>query len=143
MKYWGNFNDNKWSWSTMDDAAAYTIEVLLNGNGVQEGRGGYFQFRSGAHSIVEFAKIYECVKGTKVNVIREGSIEDLERAVSSARKDNGPGRFFEHIPLAANLLGQTGKWELHDILSLGHCRTPTTLENFLSSSRSETYCGSR
>ncbi|KAH7349209.1 hypothetical protein BKA66DRAFT_476691 [Pyrenochaeta sp. MPI-SDFR-AT-0127] len=137
MRYWGDCKDNKFSWSTMDDAAAYTIEVLLNGNGVQESRGGYFSFRSGAHSIAELARIYESINGTKVKVIREGSIEDLERIVSSKRKEYGPQRFFELVPLAANLLGQTGKWELQDVLSLEHVRKPTTLEELLIGSQSQ------
>lgn len=139
LQYWGDCNNNKISWSTMEDTAAYTIELLLNGDGVQEGRGGFFEIRSGANSIEEFAKIYEAVNGIKVNVVSKGSIADLEHAVISARKENSPNEWYKHMNLAFNLLAQTGKWELRNVLSLEHIRKPTPLDQFLQASKAEKF----
>ncbi|KAH6995380.1 hypothetical protein EDB80DRAFT_755426 [Ilyonectria destructans] len=68
LRYWADGNTKKYPWTTQDDAAAFTIEVLLNGAGVQEGRGGFFSFYSGQHTIEELATAYEKVSGTNVEV---------------------------------------------------------------------------
>ncbi|KAF9881536.1 hypothetical protein CkaCkLH20_00682 [Colletotrichum karsti] len=66
MKYWGDGNKQQYSWTHQDDAAAWTIEILINGDGVQEGNGGFFRMRSGEHTIEELALIYEETTGTYV-----------------------------------------------------------------------------
>ena len=85
LRYRGDDNENRYCWSTQDDAAAFTIEVLLKGAGVQEGCGGFFRFYSGKNTIEEFASVYEKVSGTKVEVVKEGSTQELEAELARQR----------------------------------------------------------
>lgn len=41
MQYWGHGDaESKWTWSTQEEAAAWTIHILLYGDSVQAGKGG-------------------------------------------------------------------------------------------------------
>jgi hypothetical protein len=98
MRYWGNGDTNsKWPWSTQDDAAAWTIDILLYGDGVQAGNGGFFTVRSGETTIEELATVHEKVFATKVDVTREGNVEDLETELARLRKEKDRARLIEYM----------------------------------------------
>jgi hypothetical protein len=87
-----------------DDAAAWTIDILLYGDGVQAGNGGFFKVRLGETTIKELATVYEKVYVTKVDVTREGSMEDLEAELARLRKENGRARSIEYMWESAAVL---------------------------------------
>ncbi|KAH7141122.1 hypothetical protein EDB81DRAFT_799447 [Dactylonectria macrodidyma] len=133
MSYWGNGNTVKYPWSITEDIAAWTIEILINGKGVQQGKGGFFRFRSGENTVEEFAEIYEKSTGTKVDVVNEGSLEDLEVELASDRETKGRAAWFEYLPKAAVLLGNKGFWNWEERDNLDHVKAPTSLESWLKS----------
>jgi hypothetical protein len=47
MRYWGNSNTNFHTWSAKDDAAEWTIAILLYGEGVQAGKEASSKFALG------------------------------------------------------------------------------------------------
>lgn len=81
MHYWGDGDQIKHPWSHLNDVAAWTIEILINGDGVRDGNGGFFSLRSGRHTIRELARTYQEVTGTEVQVIRQGNLEDLKNHI--------------------------------------------------------------
>ncbi|UPL01338.1 hypothetical protein LCI18_012272 [Fusarium solani-melongenae] len=131
MSYWGNGNTVKYPWSVTEDIAAWTIEILINGKGVQEGKGGFFRFRSGENTVEEFAAIYEKSTGTKVDVVNGGSLEDLEAELAIDRKTKDRAAWFEYLPKAAVLLGNKGFWDWEERENLDHVKAPTSLESWL------------
>lgn len=131
LRYWADGNTEKYPWSTQDDAAAFTIEVLINGAGVQEGRGGCFRFYSGKHTIDELAAAYERVGGTKVEVVREGTAEALEAELARQRSSKPLSKWFEWIPYAFALQSIKGSWNMENPTTLGHGRRPATLEEYV------------
>lgn len=130
MRYWGNGTADKWPWSTQDDAAEWTIDILLHGEGVQAGRGGLFKFSSGVTTIKELAEVHELVFGNKVEVVREGSTEDLEEELARLRKADRSG-YFKYMFEAAAVLASKGLWENRDVTVLPQFRAPTLLEEYL------------
>ncbi|KAF6817228.1 hypothetical protein CPLU01_13636 [Colletotrichum plurivorum] len=131
MRYWGDGNKYPQPWTTQDDAAAWTIEVLLNGNGVQEGKGGFFSMHSGEHTIEELALAYEEETGTYVDVRRQGSLVDLADELARLRREKGRLRYFEYLPEAAALIGNRGRWKMEDVVDFRDVRKPTSLEQYL------------
>jgi len=89
MRYWGDGKTSKWPWTTQDDAAEWTIDIMLHGDGVQEGKGGFFRFHSGVTTIEELAAAREEIFGTKVEITRERSLKDLEAELARLRKEKG------------------------------------------------------
>jgi nucleoside-diphosphate-sugar epimerase len=134
MHYWGNGKTDKWPWTTQDDAAEWTIDVLLYGDGVQAGNGGFFKFSSGVTTIEELAAVYESVLGTKIDLIREGDVEDLEKKLTEVRKDNRNG-YFEYMSEAAAVIASKGLWENKDVTVLGQFKKPTSLAQYLTEAR--------
>ncbi|TDZ99673.1 hypothetical protein C8034_v000027 [Colletotrichum sidae] len=132
MRYWGDGNKQLYPWSDPDDAAAWTIEILINGVGVREGNGGFFQVRSGELTIEELALRYEECTGTYVEVRREGSLIDLADEVSGLRKKKGRARYYEYMPQAAALIGDRGFWKMDNVLDLDGAHKPTRIEDVLS-----------
>jgi hypothetical protein len=132
MRYWGNgVTNSKWPWSTQDDAAAWSIDILLYGDGVQAGKGGFFKVRSGETTIEKLAIVYEKVYATKVNVAREGSVEDLEAELARLRKEKGRARPIEYMWESAVVLASKGLWENKDVTVLDQFKKPTSLEGAL------------
>lgn len=131
LRYWADGNTKKFPWTTQDDAAAFTIEVLLNGAGVQEGRGGFFRWYSGQHTIDEFAAAYEKVSGAKVEVVKEGTAADLETEVSRHRSTKPLSSYLEWLPLAFALVSFSDVLEMERSISLDHVRTPAVLEELI------------
>ena len=131
MQYWGNGDAIKWPWSNQDDVAVWTIDILLHGDGVQAGNGGFFRVRSGENTIGELAAAYAKVFETKVDIIREGSLEDLEAEVARLRKEKGRGRYIEYLPLSSTLLGTKGLWEFSPNVTVLSDIKKSTLEEYL------------
>lgn len=131
LHYWGDGDQTKHPWTHMDDAVAWTIEVLINGDGVRDGNGGFFSFRSGRHTIRELARAYQDVTGTEVQIVRQGNLEDLRTRLARERAEKGRERYFEYLPLASALVNATVDWEMNDPTVLDHIHAPTTLESAL------------
>ncbi|UPK96262.1 hypothetical protein LCI18_007197 [Fusarium solani-melongenae] len=129
--YWGNVHEQKTPWTTMDDAAAWTIEVLLTDEGVRAGKGGYFKFYSGTNSAVELAKTYESVSGTEVKFVCDGTAEDLEKTLEKAKEEEGRVGSFESLLLTYSKIALQGLWQIHDPIVLDHAKKPTTFEEHL------------
>jgi nucleoside-diphosphate-sugar epimerase len=134
MRFWGNGLVDKWPWSTQDDAANWTIDILIHGKGVQAGEGGFFKIRSGVTTIQELAAVYEKVFAAKINTVREGSVEDLEAKLWALRKEK-PSAYFEYMNEAAAVLASRGLWESKDFTFLDQFREPTPLEQYLLESK--------
>ncbi|KAH7363466.1 hypothetical protein B0T11DRAFT_282646 [Plectosphaerella cucumerina] len=135
MSYWGNGNTVKHPWSTTEDIAAWTIETLINGKGVQQGEGGFFRFSSGHITMEELAALYEKVTGIKTDIVNRGTLEDLEKELAEARRTKGRASFFEYLPLAAALLGAKGVWRMEEQDAVYHARAPTSLESWLKTQK--------
>ncbi len=132
MRYWGEGNVvGKWPWSAQDDAAAWTIDILLQGEGVQEGKGGFFKFSSGVTTIQELANSYESVYGMKVDLVREGSVEYLEIELARLRKKKGVALNHEYMSEAAAVIGAKGLWENKDVVLLKQFQKSVSLEDYL------------
>ncbi|KAK1496590.1 hypothetical protein CTAM01_08228 [Colletotrichum tamarilloi] len=133
MRYWGEGNKKLHSWTAQDDVAAWTIEILINGDGVQQGKGGFFRMRSGVNTIEELALAYEEATGTFVEVKRQGTLGMLAEEIARLRKEKGRARNFEYLPEVVAFLSDQGLFEVpaSGIVSLGHVRKPTTLEEHL------------
>lgn len=129
--YWADGNTKKYPWTTQDDAAAFTIKVLLNGAGVREGHGGLFSFYSGLHTIQEFAAAYAKVSGSMVEVVSKGTAEDLEAELVKQCRTKHPSKYFEWVPLAFALLSIRGVWKVENPIPLEHIRKSATLDEYL------------
>ncbi|OBT69834.1 hypothetical protein VE03_00986 [Pseudogymnoascus sp. 23342-1-I1] len=133
MRYWGNENTkSKWPWSTQDDAATRTIDILLHGDGVQAGKGGFFKIRSGVTTIEELAAVHEKVFRIKVDVTRAGSVDDLEKELARLRKEKGRTGYGEYMSEAAALIASKGLWENTDVTELAQFKKPATLEEYFT-----------
>ena len=66
-------------------------------DGVQAGNGGFFKIRSGETTIEELAAVHEKVFETRVDVTREGSVEDLEAELALLPKEKGRARSIEYM----------------------------------------------
>ncbi|KAF4462602.1 nad dependent epimerase [Fusarium albosuccineum] len=133
LKYWADGNLRKWSWSAQDDVAAWTIEILINGKGVQEGKGGSFRFRSGEVTIDSLADAYKRVTGKEIEVVKVGEVEDLERQVGRLSDQNGRDNHWAYLAESVSLIGSKGGWEMKaaDVTVLDHVKKPRTLDECL------------
>jgi hypothetical protein len=131
IEFWGHADEYKFPWTAQEDVAAYTIEIMLNEKGVQEGAGGMFRVQSGAHDYYELAKAYEDVTGTKMDVVRKGTEKELEELLAKERKEKGRKRYFEYMGLASELAGAKGQWEYKDYTDLSHVRMPVSLHELV------------
>ncbi|UPL01678.1 hypothetical protein LCI18_012612 [Fusarium solani-melongenae] len=133
LQYWADGNTSKTSWSSQDDVAAWTIEIFLNGEGVQEGKGGFFRFRSGEVSMEELADAYRRISGREIELKKVGSLEDLERDLARLRLEHGRANHWEYAKQVAALLTLKGSWKLDadELTVLDHVKKPRTLEECL------------
>jgi nucleoside-diphosphate-sugar epimerase len=133
FKYWADGNLRKWSWSAQDDVAAWTIEILINGEGVQEGEGGFFRFRSGEVTIDSLADAYKRITGNEVEVTRMGELEDIEKDVARLRLEHGRAKHWTYLPQSIALIATKGGWEMktEEVTVLDHVKEPRSLEECL------------
>jgi nucleoside-diphosphate-sugar epimerase len=129
MRYWGNGDNVKLPWSTQEDAAAWTIDILMHGDGVQAGNGGFFRIRSGETTVRELASVYEKVFGKKVDVTREGSLRELETQLARLRKEKGRTGYLQYMEHEAEVLTNKGLWAMRDLTVLDQFKKPTPLED--------------
>jgi NAD(P)-dependent dehydrogenase (short-subunit alcohol dehydrogenase family) len=134
MRYWGDGKTDKWPWTAQEDAAEWTIDILLYGDGVQAGKGGFFKISSGVTTIEELAAAYEKVLETKVDVVREGDVQDLDAKLAKLRKDNRTG-YIEYMSEAAAMVASKGQWEHKDATVLEQFKQPTSLAQYLAGTK--------
>lgn len=118
-----------WSWTTMKDAAEFSIKLLMTEE-VKEGKGGYFSIKSGESSPYDIARAYETVRGVHVDVKYMGTSGELDEQVSEARRELGASRFREYLPILSQWLGYRGKTQLENAQSVNG-ESATALEDFL------------
>lgn len=137
MKYWGdNGTTDKHPWITQSDAAEWTIDVLLYGEGVQAGNGGIFRIQTGNTTIKELAAVYQKVYGTEVELVLEGSVEDLDTKLTTLRKVPAPMAYFGWMSEAAALIASKGLWEMKKVDKLEQFKTPVSLVQWLMEKKS-------
>ncbi|KAJ5104115.1 hypothetical protein N7532_004644 [Penicillium argentinense] len=125
-----NKGDAKWAWTSMKDAAEFSIDLLTR-NDVKEGAGGYFAVKSGEISSHDIARAYENVTGFKVDVIYVGHLDSLDQQVQQARQDHGPSEYKKYLPLELQLFGYRGKFELQNAETIVNGRRTISLEDLL------------
>lgn len=135
IRFWGSEATDKFPWSTQDDAAEWTIDILLYGKGVQSGNGGFFKIFSGVTTVKELAEVYQKVFDIQVEIVCEGSIKNLEQRLVRLRNTDKNG-YFRYMVEAAALLASKGLWENHDVTVLSQFKQPTSLEQFLRDTKS-------
>lgn len=123
-------------WITQGDAAEWTIDILLFGEGVQDGKGGVFKIRSGDTSIKELAEVYEKVYGTEVELVKQGSVGELEAKLEEMRKTPAPLAYFGWMSEAAALIASKGLWEMKKVDRLEQFKTPVSLKEWLEGKKS-------
>ncbi|KAK7414541.1 hypothetical protein QQX98_006568 [Neonectria punicea] len=124
--------------SFTSDGGKAKLEYWADGNlrrmsCVQEGKGGFFRFRSGEVTIDSLADAYKRVTGNEVEVTRMGELEDLERDVARLRLEHGRAKYWAHLPQAMTLVATKGGWEMkaEDMTVLDHVKKPRSLEECL------------
>jgi hypothetical protein len=80
--------------------------------------------------------VYEKVYGTKVDLVREGSVEELEEKLVEMRKAPAPLAYFGWMSEAAALVASKGLWEMKKVDRLEQFKTPLSLEEWLEESKS-------
>ncbi|KAK1148640.1 hypothetical protein N8T08_008525 [Aspergillus melleus] len=131
-EFLGTGDTKRVSWTTMDDAAAYTIELLCNNPAIREGQGGVFRFRSGEPTLREMAAVYEKVTGQEVEVVCKGSLEDGERELDAKKRETGRAGLWDRLRLSSSVAAARGLWEFKEpVLDLSYVKEPTTFEEHL------------
>ncbi|CRK34769.1 hypothetical protein HYQ45_008088 [Verticillium longisporum] len=134
FRYWGDDGlKTKHPWVTQDDAAVYTIDVLLHGKGVQDAQGGFFHIPSGRSTIAEIAEAYGRVSGKPYEVEKADSLDELRQQVDESRKRLGRGRAWDYASLAMQLESNSGIFEMADeqLYDVNKVKTATTLDDAL------------
>ncbi|KAI9150731.1 hypothetical protein HJFPF1_10507 [Paramyrothecium foliicola] len=130
LRYWADIAKQKIPWTTMHDAAKWTIELLLSNNDIRNGKGGVFQFQSGCESYEELAKVYERVNNVSVKLICLGNVDSLAESLAAERKRKGKAGFFDYLYLAWSRIASEGRWQLQDPLEFPNL-PPTSFEEHL------------
>lgn len=105
--YYGDDDENKRSGKIMDDTAAYTIEILLNGRACRKVRAGYFGLSRERISSGSMWKCFERVAGRRVELVRGRDLEDAERELGAASERN-PLDVRGYLLDAASVVGEEG-----------------------------------
>lgn len=108
---WGSGHE-VWHWTTEGDAAEFAVSIIERDDAVQ---GGFWRVRSGANSLRELATMYQAVRGVKVDVHINGTVEELREAALQARESGSPKASFEYIGLFYQLYQVDGTWEQMEI----------------------------
>ncbi|PMD45886.1 NAD(P)-binding protein [Hyaloscypha variabilis F] len=128
MEYWGDGNRDKYPWTTQENAAAWTIDILMHGTGVQAGEGGFFKIRSGVTTIDELAA---------VKVTKRGSTANLVAELARLRKEKGRVNYIEYMSEEAAVVANKGLWENNEVAMLEEFEKPTSLEDWLRGDKSK------
>lgn len=112
IEFWGS-PDDKYDWTSMRDAAEFAFETL-DREGVKQGDGGCFTFRSGQMTPREAAAAYEKVKGVKVDLVCKGSVADLEEVALKAAKEGTIQNYWTYILYFVHLLTLKRTWTLQN-----------------------------
>ncbi|OQV03612.1 hypothetical protein CLAIMM_08632 [Cladophialophora immunda] len=130
MKYWGD-GQARYTWTSMKDCAETSIEILTSDPGVLAGKGGIFCIQSGSHTVSEFAEAYERATGIKVELVRQGDLQDLETRVADMRARYGPSRYFHYLRDLIIMLTIQGKWVVQNLTSYDH-NPKSSLEDIIA-----------
>ncbi|KAE8320742.1 hypothetical protein BDV39DRAFT_32948 [Aspergillus sergii] len=123
--------DATMSWTTMKDAAEFSISLLTRMD-VQKGNGGYFSVKSGDCSPHDIARAYQNVTGASVDVRYTGTVDQLIQKLEHARQQHGPGQYMQYLALAAQSFLYSGKLQLQNAeTSIDGKPTTTSLEDLL------------
>jgi nucleoside-diphosphate-sugar epimerase len=122
--------DAKWSWTTMQDAAEFSIDLLTRKE-VQEGSGGYFSVTSGDCSPKDIARAYENVTGVSVDIKYAGTLDNLDQQLQQARQEHGPSEYMQYVALLAQWFGYRGRFHLQKAESVPGSRHSLSLEDLL------------
>ncbi|KAJ9132987.1 hypothetical protein NKR23_g11027 [Pleurostoma richardsiae] len=101
-------------WTSMRDAAEFTLEVL-NDEGVKQGKGGRFSFQSGVTTASELAKTYTQVTGGGVELVRAGSEEELAALAYKRRSETDVRDYLNYAILFYHLYTLKQTWKLRDV----------------------------
>lgn len=132
IKIWGK-GDAWWAWTTIDDAAEFSIDILSRPK-VQNGKGGCFSVKSGICRPLDIAKTYEKITGTFVDVNYMGTRDELELQLKNARKGGGSPIDQEYLALLFESLAYKGEASLENAETFVHDKLNSGLECFLRKS---------
>lgn len=104
--YWGQ-GDEPWNFTTEQDAAAYSIELVTREKAAE---GGCFKVHSGSYSPLEVKAIYERVRGVHVHAQRRGNVDKLRALALQERSNGNPVECWKYIGLFYQLLTLEGRW---------------------------------
>ncbi|KAK3203406.1 hypothetical protein GRF29_112g1233190 [Pseudopithomyces chartarum] len=131
FEYYGT-GDEKYQWTTEEDAAKFSIEIIMSEEG-RSGNGGFFTTWSGEHSVKEMAEVYEKVSGKTVELKNMGTLEELEKKALKGRAESTPAGFWGYIGAFYQLFTINRRWVM-----TGENQFPnverTSLEDFMKSS---------
>lgn len=122
--------DANWSWTTMQDAAEFSIDLLTRKD-VQQGSGGYFSVKSGDCNPKDIARAYENVTGVSVDMKYVGTLDNLGQQLQQARQEHGRSEYMQYVALLSQWFGYSGKFYLQNAESVLNSRHPVSLENLL------------
>lgn len=119
------------------DGHLLLLDILLYGEGVQAGNGGIFKIQAGNTTIKELAAVYQKVYGVEVELIRQGSAEELEAKLVKLRSVPAPLAYFGWMSAAAALIASKGLWEMKKVYKLKQFKTPVSLDQWLEEKKSK------
>lgn len=126
MHYWGT-GEEEWCFTTEEDGGKWAVELVTSPNA---DRGGYVSMYSMKLSLLQLKETYERVQKRPVNVINEGSIDDLEKLVES--KKAGGKLWIDWFRNAFVAYCVRGTWMIEEDLLEGFTPSrPTELEEWL------------
>jgi hypothetical protein len=127
MEVWGT-GDEIWHWTTVGDAAAFTVAVLEHDGAIE---GGCWSVCSGANSLRELASMYSKLRGIEVDIVQLGSEDALRRKVQSAKDGLGVKNWPFYIGYLVQLHTIDGKWALKSLDNDDLGVISTTFDDFL------------
>ena len=132
FEVWGTGKET-WHWTTERDAADFAAAIV---GGDETPDGGFWSVCSGEHTLIEWAKIYERVKGRKVIINMRGSTDELKVKALDARSQGSRKNFYEYIGWFYQLFTVDRTWVLGDLDNDKLDTKVTSAEEFLESNAS-------
>ncbi|PVH82882.1 hypothetical protein DL98DRAFT_618365, partial [Cadophora sp. DSE1049] len=100
LHLWGD-GEHKLQWTTEKDAGEFSIEAVT-ADGAENG--GFYMVCSGLTSLNDIVKTYEKVRGVKVDIVRMGSVEELESTARKARAEGSKVSIWGYIGFFYSLM---------------------------------------